>query len=374
MEHISGPEVDLPGLQIGSPSDGRPDPVQRLAHAFDEALDRDPDGVRERSYLFAGLPVRLRVVGGELGARTHRAFAHLRRADDDARPPLLRIDLWEETEGFAAAHDASAQLDRQWIACGGVLSASPDGRYVSFRFGDAVTILDRQGQRIIGYRRHGSHLSGGEYSKPLLLVLSIWYHDRGVQLLHSGLIAHDGAGILLPGESKTGKSTTSVAAAAHGLGFLGDDFVGLERDADGFSGHSIFNTACIVRETLPRFPAIQEHAVESDSPEEDKPILFLSEIYPDRIHRTVPIRAVALLRIGHDRTQVVRARPAEALRAFAASSLHTVVPRPGREALQLLADLVARAPAFWLLLGPELGDLPGGIEEIVSAATGGDVA
>ena len=59
-----------------------------------------------------------------------------------------------------------------------MLTASHEGRYVSFRYGDSVTIFDRHRQRIIACRRKGSHLSGGEYSKPLLLMLSIWYHDR----------------------------------------------------------------------------------------------------------------------------------------------------------------------------------------------------
>jgi len=214
---------------------------------------------------------------------------------------------------------------------------------------------------------------GGEYSKPLLLMLSIWYHDRGVQLVHAGLIAREGAGVLLPGESGTGKSTMSLAGAAQGLGFLGDDFVGLERAGDGiFLGHSIFNTVCIARDGLDRFPTIRAHAVEESSPEEEKPILFLSEIYPDRIERTVPIRAVALLGIGRDRSQVRPARPAAAMRQVAASTLHTVVPRPGRDALQLIGELVARVPAYSLLLGPDLREIRRSIDRILSGADGGN--
>jgi len=348
--------------------------MQRIHSAFMEALERAPAAVRDEVYVFAGRAVRLRVVGAGLAARTHRAFGHLRRGGADTEPPILRIDLWDETEtGTAGLDTASTDLDRRWVACGGMLTASPDGRYVCFRYRDFVTMLDRHDQHMIGYRRNGSHPSGGEYSKPLLLMLSIWYHDRGVQLVHAGLIAREGAGVLLPGESGTGKSTMSLAGAAQGLGFLGDDFVGLERAGDGiFLGHSIFNTVCIARDGLDRFPTIRAHAVEESSPEEEKPILFLSEIYPDRIERTVPIRAVALLGIGRDRSQVRPARPAAAMRQVAASTLHTVVPRPGRDALQLIGELVARVPAYSLLLGPDLREIRRSIDRILSGADGGN--
>jgi hypothetical protein len=252
-----------------------------------------------------------------------------------------------------------------------MLTASSNGRYVSFRFQDSVMVLDRQAQHMIGCRRRGAPLSGGDYSKPLLLMLSVWYHDRGVQLLHTGLIAHEGAGVLIPGESGSGKSTTSLAGLAQGLEFLGDDFIGVERAVTGgFVGHSIYSTACIVKENLDRFPELRPAAVEDQVTVEEKPILFLSEIFPERIRASVPIRAVVLLRIRNDRTEIRPARRAEALRHFAASTLHTVVPRPGREALRVMGELVETVPAWWLLLGPDLRDIQPAIARIVSTASG----
>ncbi len=342
-----------------------------------EALRRCPGEVREETYEFAGRPVRLRAVGARLGERTHRAFAHLARRIEGVAGQGLSIDLWDETEtGVPCPPEATATgAGREWVACDGTLTASPDGRYVSFHYQDSVTVLDRHAQHIIGCRRSGSHLARGECSKPFVLLLSVWYHDRGVQILHAGLIAAGGAGILLPGESGTGKSTTCVASVSQGLEYLGDDFVGLERGPDGsFRGHSIFNTACIARKNLERFPEIQPRAVEDSFPEEEKPILFLSEIHPGLLRSTVPIRAVVLLRIRSERTEIRPARASEALRQFAASTLHTVVPRPGREALERIAALVERVPAYWLFLGPDLGDIRPSLERIVTSAGSRNVA
>jgi hypothetical protein len=341
--------------------------------AFEKALGAPGAVVRQESYMFAGRPVRLRAVGARFAERTHRAFAHLKGGPQPARAPLL-IDLWDErAAGVPAPLAEWGGTSRSWIACGGTLEASPDGRYVTFRYGDSITLLDRQAERMIGCRRDGSELAGGEYSKPLLLMLSIWYRDRGVQLLHAGALACDGAGVLLPGESGTGKSTTCLAGVAQGLQFLGDDFVGLEMASDGtFLGHSLFNTACVARKNLFRFDDIRPHAVDDDSADEEKPIFFLSELFPDRLCAAAPVRAVVLLSIGHPRTDIRPAGRAHALRQFAASTLHTVVPRPGREALTMIGALVERVPAYCLLLGPDLSDIRPGITRIVSMAMGRD--
>ena len=350
------------------PSAAAPARADGMRRAFREATKAHPGALSVEEYVFAGRPVRLRIVGRRLAERTHRAFAHLRRDGAPAARPFY-IDVWDESEtgGQVLPQAAAMELDRRWVACDGTLTASPDGRYVSFRYEESVTLLDRQEQSMISCRRSGSHLSTGDCSKPYVLMLSIWYHDRGVQLLHAGLVAHERGGLLLPGASGTGKSTAALAAVTQGLDFLGDDFVGLERvDGGAFRGHSIFSTVCLTRQTLARFAEVRPHAVEDSFEVEDKPIVYVSELYPARIRDTVPIRAVVLLSKGHARTEITPARRADALRAFAASTLHTVVPRPGREALDRLAALVERVPAYWLRLGPRLEDIGPSLSAIAS--------
>lgn len=352
-------------------------PPARLAdmqRAFAAALARHPEAVHEAAYRIAGRPVRLRVVGDRLAARTQRPFAHL-QLRGGATPAGLTIDVWDEEETGVSylAGAAATELDRRWIACDGTITATPDGRYVSFRYQDSVTILDRRAQHMVSCRRSGSCLSSGECSKPYVLMLSIWLHDRGVQVLHCGLVARRGAGVLLPGASGTGKSTTSLAAMTQGLALLGDDFVGLERAGDaGFAGHSLFSSVCLTRDMLARWPAIRPEAIADGLAGEEKPIVFAAELHPARLCATVPIRALALLRIRQPRTGIQPAGRGEALRALAASTLHTVVPRPGRSALETMGGLAERLPAFWLSLGPDLADVAPSIDAILARVGHGD--
>jgi len=351
--------------------------LERMTLAFAQAEAQCGDALNEATYGFAGRPVTLGVVGRILGHRTHSAFTHLRATPTLPACPSLTIELWDAGEtGVGCPFDEeSGDFERRWLAAGGILSSSADGRYVGFRYQASLTVLDRETQRILGCRRSGSPLSTGEYSKPLVHLLSVWYHDRNVQLLHAGLVARDGAGVLIPGESGTGKSTTCVAAAAQGLEFLADDFAGLEHsNGSGFQGHSVFGTACLRRPDLDRFPDIRGRAVDDGIPEEDKPILFLPELYPGRVRASVRMRALVLLRVGAERTEIRRASRSDALRRFAASTLHTVVPRPGRTALERLTALVEQVPAWWLSLGPELLDLAPAIARILESSSAPDEA
>lgn len=369
-------------------ADDAPSYVRAMEQAWVEASSSSADArntrgtpLIDRSYSFAGRPVRLRVLGARFGERTHRAFLHLRRSESSAgalptaytnSSAGLVIELWDEHESGVPmpAEPHWGEPERTWIACGGTLTAYGGGRYVAFRFGDSVTLLDRRAQRMIGCRRDGSSLCGGEYSKPLLLMLSIWYYDRGVQLLHAGALARDGAAVLLPGESGTGKSTTCLAAVVQGLQYVGDDFIGLERSPEGrLFVHSVYGTGCVWRSNLTRFESIQGYVVDDDAPGDEKPIVFVPEIFPERLSATAEVRAIALLSVGHAQTEVQPASRVEALRQFAASTLHTLVPRPGREALEMIAGVVERVPAYRLMLGPDLQDIAPSIDRIFEAAS-----
>ena len=58
----------------------------------------------------------------------------------------------------------------------------------------------------------------------------------------------------------------------------------------------------------------EAHAIDDRFPGEEKPILFLADLYPRQMRATVPIQAVMLPRIGAARTVIRPAARGEVLR------------------------------------------------------------
>ena len=188
-----------------------------------------PRAVFEASYLLAGRTVRLRAVGLRLARLVSRPFAHVRVSDPGS--PALTIDLYEGTSP-ARGHE---------LPLAGVLASSADGALLAHARPDSLTVLDRRQGHLAGRIDPDGRQAGRERARPLSLMLAVWCGDREIQLVHAGLVARDGHGVLLGGSSGAGKSTAALACASAGFDFLGDDCVALRRNGDGaFEGHSLY--------------------------------------------------------------------------------------------------------------------------------------
>ena len=111
---------------------------------------------------------------------------------------------------------------------------------------------------MIGWSCYRQQVSLYERGRPLHVPLCLWHCDQGFQVMHAGLVAEHGAGVLFPGMGGSGKSTTCLSCLEAGLQFLGDDFIALSQDADDiFIGHSLFGSAHLEPEHLLRFKTLR---------------------------------------------------------------------------------------------------------------------
>mgnify|MGYP001024413371 CR=1 FL=1 len=204
-------------------------------------------------------------------------------------------------------------------------------------------------------------------SKPFFVLLSVWYHDHAVQFLHAGLVAYSGRGVLFPGKGCTGKSTSALACVDNGFRYLGDDFVGLKISEHVLTGYSIFNSACVEGHHIKNFPALVPFASKVSLPVEDKSTIFLYEVPHCEMLSHVPIRAIAMPKIvDSERSIIKRASPAETLLRLAPSTMFFTIPRPDKQALDRMAVLVRRVPAYWLEIGRDLNDIAQKVKDILS--------
>ena len=351
----------------------------RLSDAFDAAIQNDPSSVTCRWYRLAGRPVRVRTVGEDLGAASHRPMVHLfdraedaERVDspDDPRPAALTIDLWDEAAtgvgcaGCEPGADLSAQAE---------FTASPDNRFVLEERAQVTAAFDRKERRIIAWVGDAGRLTRYEMGRPLHGHLLLWHRDRGVRAVHSGLVSRDGDGVLLGGAGGSGKSTVSLTCLEAGFSYLADDYVGLERtpSAGGYTGYSLYASTAVDPTHLRRcFPRLLDLEIPGILPHEDKSLVFLSDIFPERLARQARVRAIALPRVTGEPSTVIRpASSFEALLRLAPSSMFGLPHSAnGNAGLAELSDFVEAVPAFWLDLGTDLSEIPTSIDWILENA------
>ncbi|MEO1059688.1 MAG: hypothetical protein AAFY28_22525, partial [Actinomycetota bacterium] len=99
--------------------------------------------------------------------------------------------------------------------------------------------------RWIELRAPATTFSNGRLrAQPANGALSIWLADHGALWMHVGAVVVDGRAAVLVGSAGAGKSTTSVACALAGAGFVGDDFCAVDvHRPSGPTIHSVYGTA-----------------------------------------------------------------------------------------------------------------------------------
>ena len=178
--------------------------------------------------------------------------------------------------------------------------------------------------------------------------------------------------MLIAGQSGTGKSTSALACLFAGFKYLSEDFVGLERLHDGsFIGHSLYNSAFLETKHLERFPYLGPHVMRGMA-HEKKSVVILSNVFPERLERAVPIRFLLLTSVvDSPETRILAAGKSRALMALGLSSI-LKFPSPGARGFDRLAQLVEQVPCYDLELGRDLNSTPRRLKELL--AVGGRLA
>jgi hypothetical protein len=337
--------------------------LKRMRDAFLLARQLHPDLFRESSFVLAGRPVRMRIVGQRLADLLELPFAHLRTANNSPPPGGLTIDLWDQSETTVVCHMGSSRHD---LDLHPILKHSPNHCYASYQLQHTFICLDQRSAHMVGCASNAEQLSLYERGRPLHVPLSLWHKAQDIPLVHAALVAKNGRGLLLAGPGGSGKSTSALLSACVGFDFLSDDLVALEASNGGFVGHSLYSSTFMEPEDLKKFPLFADHALACRYPFERKHLVLLPLVPALRLARDCGICAVVLPRVLH--LASTRLRPAtrsEALMALAPSSLLVGERSHGRETFAKLGKLVEKVPCYWLELGGELDEVPRALDRLL---------
>jgi hypothetical protein len=339
-------------------------PFGSMEAAFAQARDAHPAAASGFDIGIAGFRARIEIVGSELAGTMRRAFSHL--ISPVAGSSDLTIRVWDEAATGVTVPGQYSRERRRDDDVEILLRVSEDGRYVCERRDLSVSWLDTASSRIVGCVSSADFQYLDERARPQHKLISAWLDERGIQFVHAGLIGSGDTGVLFVGNGGAGKSTSSVACLRGGLGYLGDDFVGIESTAGGYVGHGLFSSCLLNVHHLERFPDLKPHAVPAHQEFEDKSILYLEDVFPGALRRSVPIAAIMLPRVvRREETTYRRASKAEALFAIAPTSV-MFLPRPSQRAFDRVAELVERVPAYWLELGSNIDEIPDAVKALAA--------
>jgi hypothetical protein len=333
-----------------------------LDRTFLTARDRLGGSRRLRLALGGGTAV-IEVAGDRLFDRLTPAFAHLAIAWD-GRPADLSVSLWDADESGVLGPPPAPGDDPTAPA---IVSASDDGRFVLQRRTHAVVGCDRARRAVAGWFRDVDRLPLYDRGRPLHPQILLWNQDRGAPPLHAGLVASSGRGALLIGQGGSGKTTATLACLLNGFDFLGDDYVSLRKGQGGaYAGHGVYGSTHVDPDHLTRFPALFARAVLPQWENEDKAVVFLNDVLPERLAGESPIDALFLPTVKGGRTAVRPASAAQASLRLVQGAL-ALAPHAGSGSMEPLFELSASAPAFWLDLGSDLDEIPVAIERTLDA-------
>lgn len=342
-----------------------------MLDAFGEAWKLHPSKRWQSTGTFAGRGARIRVVGVQSAIKLTRALSHL-MVSYDSDGAQLKIDIWDQSETSISCPAEFEPVEKHiagstWYVEFGLILGSSEDAFVGCQRPQVLAWYSRETQHLVCCIQTSENLPLYDLGKPLLFPLLLWHSDQGMEVIHACLISKGGQGVLFAGRGWVGKSTSALACIEGGFSYLGDDYIALETIEDGsFAGHSLYSSTWLMANHLTRFPKLTPHAIYARNPEQEKSLVFLSDVYPTQLASVAPIRLIVLPRVTAALSPRVRpASRAEALFALAPKSL-ILLPNSGGKGMEKLVQLIERVPRFWLEFAQNLSKVPNRIEELIN--------
>ena len=200
---------------------------------------------------------------------------------------------------------------------------------------------------------------------PFRTVLSWHCNLHDVQLVHGAAVALGGRAVLLAGKGGSGKTTTVLASALAGLGYIGDDYCAVEPGKAMI--HMVYRTAKIWRPTLDLLPALAPLIVNPHELPEKKGIMFFEDKDLTLV-RSAELSAIVLPRLGTERgTRAFPATHADAIRAILPSTILGLLGGTA-DTPRLIMQLAQSVPVFHLELGSDLNAACDAIARLLKTA------
>jgi hypothetical protein len=189
---------------------------------------------------------------------------------------------------------------------------------------------------------------------------------RDFFLVHSGAVATEGRGFLLPGYSGSGKTTLSLALVRSGFKFLADDRPVLRKDDAGFSLLAFPEAVNVTDKTIAFIPELKVLSESFFCQGRRKKSVLIEDVYPRAIIERCHVEAILFPKITvAEESRLLPLTKIEAISRILPHSLLILNREFASRQFEHLCDLVDNCSCYELQTGRDMLDCGHLLERIV---------
>jgi hypothetical protein len=322
-------------------------------------------------YLFSiyGTAVRYRTSSSLLAAPVEELLRHFRCSSLEGSVPLTLS--FQAVEDRAAIPPVLSPAARQLCAGSGVPPAgrpedalpytvSQDSGRLIVDFQDAgLFVIDGAHGSAEGYLIQPKRMPASLIDYLFHLVLIELLRRRGLYTIHATALEKNGRGILIPGNSGRGKTTSFLALLRSGYRYLSDDHP-LFRDGGDHVELLPFPIKINVTETtIAFFPELRDAPAHVLQPRFPKRAFYAEDLYATAIGSSCrPALVLFPQVVDAPRSHVEPLPKSRAMELLLPQALLVYDTEVARQEFQVLARLVQQVECYRLHFGRDILDLP----------------
>lgn len=232
-------------------------------------------------------------------------------------------------------------------------------RLIADFYDDGLIVIDLAKHIAEGYLVRPQESPVGTVEWYLHFALVELLKLRGLFTLHATALEKNGYGVLIPGYSGRGKTTSFVALLRSGYRYLADDTPFLREDGRGVRILSFPMKVDVTDSTISFFPELRNAPRGVLRSGVHKKYFFVEDVYPSGITDSCPPALILFPRVMDRPKSMLEPLPkSRAIEAMMPQALLVHDQELARQEFQVLSKLVQQADCYTLHFGHDVLELP----------------
>lgn len=229
----------------------------------------------------------------------------------------------------------------------------------------SINVMDRQTRQAGYWVPAPQHVPAWALAAPLRSILHWWMELNGRQLAHAASVGCDGRGVLIPGRSGSGKSSTALACLNAGMDFVSDDYVALALQPEPRM-YRLYSTAKLDPGSLALYPNLAARCRTVYRPGLDKVVLFLEDGYREELKDSLRLDLALKPEITGMPETVLRTAGAIEIEQALTSETLVHLPHSSAATVEFLQRVSEEVPRAAVRLGTARASIPGVIQQALT--------